>query len=59
MDDGLKPPPHAEVEAEAERLRDNGDEMPYAAYCTLLWVLGYGLKPPSQLFIDADDKRSA
>lgn len=52
MDKPLEPPTQAEVEAEAAALRDKGDEMQYAAYNTLLWVLGYGVKQPSKLFPD-------
>lgn len=52
MSEQLNPPSQDEIEAEAERLRDDGDEMRYAAYCTLLWVLGYGTGPPSKMFAD-------
>lgn len=52
------PIPISEVEAEAERCRkilndeppDEFSDMLYAAYCTLLMVLGYGTELPSKQF---------
>jgi len=54
----LRPPSASEVEAEAERCRiildtkaaDGGSDLLFGAYNALLFVLGYGVAPPSEHF---------